>query len=585
MAINAPGANNFLLSADRQSADPEVFCDTPLEDDVDSAYVWSDHNLLAFGQLWLPRLAAYRAYTDGITDGGGIRGYWSLLVMKQLMDIISQLEIEHKTCKATHSFHPLPYPEDVSQVPYNEEEKRNHRKHDPADKIQGLDAARRYLPCHYFDLIGGTSTGALIAIMLGRLRMTVQDCLHEYENLGNEIFGNAPPFGFRTFRMLLTKQPKYSSGNVERVFRAVVDKRREAKKAVPHSTSRPRFRSEPNICQTFITTLFSSPKNGLRASLHLMRTYDRLVAQPSRPEVNGAPVRKKSYASPEFTHGQARQLTNDTGRSIEAATELEIWQVARAAIAGAKYFSPLTVQNADNEDISHEDAAVNVPNPTREGLLEIEHQFGLGAIGTVVSVGTAKADNIERDGKPLWLFGTALRVVDNATNPELVHRAVQDRADSERFPYFRFNPEDQDDRLSTMFDEWKPSKARKGLVAGSDTLRSMNHKFQKWYNSDKSIETMFHRCASELVGRRRKRVLNSAKWERYITGTTYRCGYGECSENNLMFSLRDQFEQHCKSKHYEEPNFNLEEEVKRARREAWRYQTKKDEKRRGRCVD
>jgi len=27
------------------------------------------------------------------------------------------------------------------------------------------------LPCQYFDLIGGTSTGGFIAIMLGRLRM------------------------------------------------------------------------------------------------------------------------------------------------------------------------------------------------------------------------------------------------------------------------------------------------------------------------------------------------------------------------------------------------------------------------------
>lgn len=31
--------------------------------------------------------------------------------------------------------------------------------------------------CDYFDMIGGTSTGGPIAIMLGRLRMTVDDCI------------------------------------------------------------------------------------------------------------------------------------------------------------------------------------------------------------------------------------------------------------------------------------------------------------------------------------------------------------------------------------------------------------------------
>ncbi|KAM0321483.1 hypothetical protein ACHAQA_010097 [Verticillium albo-atrum] len=31
-------------------------------------------------------------------------------------------------------------------------------------------------PCDYFDLIGGTSTGGPIAVVLGRLRMSVDDC-------------------------------------------------------------------------------------------------------------------------------------------------------------------------------------------------------------------------------------------------------------------------------------------------------------------------------------------------------------------------------------------------------------------------
>jgi patatin-like phospholipase/acyl hydrolase len=43
-------------------------------------------------------------------------------------------------------------------------------------------------PCDYFDLIGGTSTGGIIAIMLGRLRMTVGECIQVYMKMFRGIF-------------------------------------------------------------------------------------------------------------------------------------------------------------------------------------------------------------------------------------------------------------------------------------------------------------------------------------------------------------------------------------------------------------
>jgi predicted acylesterase/phospholipase RssA len=43
-------------------------------------------------------------------------------------------------------------------------------------------------PCDYFDMIAGTSTGGLIAIMLGRLRMTVDECIVAYTSLSNKVF-------------------------------------------------------------------------------------------------------------------------------------------------------------------------------------------------------------------------------------------------------------------------------------------------------------------------------------------------------------------------------------------------------------
>lgn len=39
------------------------------------------------------------------------------------------------------------------------------------------------LPCDYFDLIARTGTGGLIAVMLGRLRMSVEECLTAFTEI------------------------------------------------------------------------------------------------------------------------------------------------------------------------------------------------------------------------------------------------------------------------------------------------------------------------------------------------------------------------------------------------------------------
>ncbi|KAE9366396.1 phospholipase [Stipitochalara longipes BDJ] len=77
-------------------------------------------------------------------DGGGVRGLSSLLIIKALMAKV------------------------------NAERKKD-----------GQDAVK---PCELFDLIGGTSTGGIIAIMLGRLEMDVDDCIKEYTSMFEVIF-------------------------------------------------------------------------------------------------------------------------------------------------------------------------------------------------------------------------------------------------------------------------------------------------------------------------------------------------------------------------------------------------------------
>lgn len=44
-------------------------------------------------------------------------------------------------------------------------------------------------PHHVFQLVAGTSTGGLIALMLGKMAMTVDECITQYEKLSKEVFG------------------------------------------------------------------------------------------------------------------------------------------------------------------------------------------------------------------------------------------------------------------------------------------------------------------------------------------------------------------------------------------------------------
>lgn len=83
-------------------------------------------------------------------DGGGMKGYTTLLILKR---IIHAIKVEAKK--------------------------------------EGIDLADDPRPCDVFDLIVGTSTGGLIAVMLGRLHMTVDECIQQYEVLGKRVFGKS----------------------------------------------------------------------------------------------------------------------------------------------------------------------------------------------------------------------------------------------------------------------------------------------------------------------------------------------------------------------------------------------------------
>lgn len=114
-------------------------------------------------------------------DGGGIKGYTSLLILKRIFRTL------------------------VSEGQLSKEPR----------------------PCDVFDLIAGTSTGGLIAVMLGRLHMTIDECIAAYEEVGKRIFGKRPAGGsMGKIFMGVASSAFYDIGSLQEEVRKVLDQKK-----------------------------------------------------------------------------------------------------------------------------------------------------------------------------------------------------------------------------------------------------------------------------------------------------------------------------------------------------------------------
>lgn len=92
-------------------------------------------------------------------------------------------------------------------------------------------------PCEYFDLIAGVGTGGLIAIMLGRLRMTLKQCRDIYVEMTKVVFESDKTIAGLPYRSTL-----YKASKLEDAIRACVQDYEHERdvKPLPAPTSPPR---------------------------------------------------------------------------------------------------------------------------------------------------------------------------------------------------------------------------------------------------------------------------------------------------------------------------------------------------------
>jgi hypothetical protein len=357
---------------------------------------------------------------------------------------------------------------------------------------------------------------SLIALMLCRFRMTVQDCLNEYERMGNVIFGNPRPISQRNIGIV--RWPKYSASAMETAFRDVTARRCGRDENV-HATG-VTLLTISGTCNMFVTTM--QKKKGSEASedtLYLIRSYHHFQKpQNGRSERRNADVSKRNWGK---------------------RSELEIWQVARAATAAPFYFKEIKF-NQENEygltKVYFSDGGFgHTNNPTMLGIQEIEGMYGRNNIGVVASIGTARADNAST-GKSF--LKRVAKSFNEATDPKIVAAFV---AREELDFYYRFN---DSKGIPLDLDDWKPN----GWFTqhpGCKTLREIEDHFNKWV-ARRSVLADFKSCAEELVRRRRRRVADESRWERYATGAQYRCQHAEC---NRFYGYREDFEEHWLKTH------------------------------------
>ncbi|KAL8895831.1 MAG: hypothetical protein Q9192_003415, partial [Flavoplaca navasiana] len=314
-------------------------------------------------------------------DGGGVRGYSTLLLLDELMHRIVSI------CDG--------------KPPENK------------DVVK---------PCEYFDLIAGVGTGGLIAIMLGRLRMTLKQCRDIYIEMTRVVFESDKTIAGVPYRSTLFKATK-----LEEAIRACVQdyehEQNPSGRANPISPIRPgsmhSYRSTPPRRRSSFGTY------GSRYGPHTHTGR----GNPDAPLYDTRPNRTRTAVSAVLKGTQGgtpvllRSYPSQTQRTIES--DSTIWQAGRATCATGLAFKPIQI----GVSVFH-DTGVGYFNPSMQVLDEaVVNEWPGRRVGLFVSVGCGKRPKTDRENSRWDSMGGSFaeakrRLVAKIDNCEEIHQEM-----------------------------------------------------------------------------------------------------------------------------------------------------------------
>jgi hypothetical protein len=248
-------------------------------------------------------------------------------------------------------------------------------------------------PCEYFDLICGTSTGGLIAILLGRLKLSVEEAIEEYRTISEKVFSK-PKWKLRFSEGI------YPATILENTMKDVVRRHTGTEQLADELTLLES--SDTAVCKVFVCARNSRAMDRRR----LFRSY----------------------------------IAHEAG-DYENAT---IWQAGRATSAAPTFFKRLKIgQGIMQEEFL--DGGMGSNNPTKILIGEIGSIYDKRSVSCIISIGTGRADVIEVKAPSLFQRLIPRELIDAlkdmATDCEATAFEMSERFRKCPNLYFRFNVE------------------------------------------------------------------------------------------------------------------------------------------------
>lgn len=401
----------------------------------------------------------------------------------------------------------------------------------------------------------------LNAIMLGRLRMRVEDCLGRYPEMAQNVFSGKKRSTFT--RVMTFTSTKYNSAQLEDEIKRIIEY-----KAPPNATPRQqgftfdKYHSPYDLCKTYVKRVTTV---SLLVGYYLANDSFRVVVANEYDGIADTPYLFRTYPQ-----GNTAQDVKNPG----PADKNEIWKVARATSAAPTYFDPIQIGGKE-----YSDGGVGSNNPAQLMLREVTAKAGTDSIletfAVLVSIGTGQKPTARLRVKHRFPTFSSLRPVkeiskiikrlkDTSTDVERTHEYVSTIMQQIGFQhYYRWSGGEEVGGLG--MDEWHPNRKGKKPT----TARFIAQHVRDYMDRD-DVRPQVIKCAQELVKRRRDRIAympDHGIWRRHTHCTLIPCPY--CGD---LLETRNAVKSHVIGVHPEllSDDINLDSVVKRIKeRHPW----------------